>query len=286
MRTVRRRTRKDAGLEDPNARVQSYTIALHRCVYVSDQRWQPLGMDPISKSIDLARDLLAPVGQTLSDAWNMAIGDRMGYWRAKNALRYQPLLAQEAGRLGLKLNLAKVPDRFGFAWFEEASKHDEPEIQVLFARLLARAAEENATAEPDRRMIDVLTRLTPADALLFQRLYSDQPFPDTGPYTDTRGLGKTPDQGYPVDWLTSLLAKVHPDFTAVSLDNLVLQGCVGRQSRLAFDRTNNRPPAVSYSNPELQLREEMATTIPRMVKQRDYIDATNLGLALYAAVRE
>ncbi|RYF23261.1 MAG: hypothetical protein EOO77_02455 [Oxalobacteraceae bacterium] len=156
----------------------------------------------------------------------------------------------------------------------------------MFARLLARAADDAATAAPDRRLIDVLTRLTPADALLFQRLYSDRPFPDTGAYADSRGLGQGPEQGYPVDWLTSLLHHVHPGYDTVSLDNLVLQGCVERQSRLAFDRSSVRAPAVSYSNPDRQRQEELAANIPRMVKQREYIEATGLGLALYAAVRE
>lgn len=243
-------------------------------------------MDTVGKSIDLARELLSPVGQTLSDTWSTAIGDRVGFWRAKNAMRYQLLLAEEAKRLGLKVNPTKIPDRYAFAWFEEATKHDEPEIQVLFARLLARAADDAVMADPDRRLIDVLSRLTPADALLFQRLYSDQPFPDTGHYNERRGLGQGPEQGYPVDWLTALLHQVHPGYDAVSLDNLVLQGCVERQWRLAFDRSSLRPPAISYSDPDRQRQEELAVNIPKMVKQREYIDATGLGMALYAAVRE
>ncbi|RYF23262.1 MAG: hypothetical protein EOO77_02460 [Oxalobacteraceae bacterium] len=66
-------------------------------------------MDTVGKSIDLARELLSPVGQTLSDAWSTAIGDRMGFWRAKNAMRYQLLLAEQAKRLGLKVNPQKSP---------------------------------------------------------------------------------------------------------------------------------------------------------------------------------
>lgn len=246
-------------------------------------------MDPLGtgKLIDLARDLFGPVGGTLSDAWAIAIGDRMASWRARNAMKYQPLLQEEAARLGLKVNYAKIPDRYAFAWFEEASKQDEPEIQILFARLLARAAAEADRADqaPDRRLIGVLGRLTPADAILFQRLYSDQPFPDAGTYSDTAGLGQPPDRGYPVDWLMSLLQHVQPGFSSVSLDNLVLHGCIGRRDRLDFDRQNPQEFPGRYADPAQKLRAELAHNLPRMVKQRQYIEATDLGLALYAAVK-
>ena len=247
-------------------------------------------MDPLGtgKLIDLARDLFGPVGSTLGDAWAIAIGDRMAGWRARNAMKYQPLLQQEAARLGLTINHAKIPDRYAFAWFEEATKQDEPEIQLLFARLLTRAAAEQQATEraPDRRLIDVLGRLTPADALLFQRLYSDLPFPDTGGYSDTKGLGQPPDRGYPVDWLTSLLKHVHSGYSPVSLDNLVLHGCVGRHHRLAFDKQSLQSPAVNYNDPARRIRAELEHNVPRIVKQREYIEATDLGLALYAAVKE
>ena len=247
-------------------------------------------MDPLGtgKLVDLARDLFGPIGTTLSDAWALAIGDRMASWRARNAMKYQPLLQQEAARLGLTIKHAKIPDRYAFAWFEEATRQDEPEIQLLFARLLTRAAAEQGSAEhtPDRRLIDVLGRLTPADALLFQRLYSDLPFPDTGAYSDTRGLGQSPDRGYPVDWLTSLLKHVHLGYSPVSLDNLVLHGCVGRHHRLAFHKHSLQSPAISYNDQSRKLRAELEHNVPHMVKQREYIEATALGLALYAAVKE
>jgi hypothetical protein len=247
-------------------------------------------MDPLGtgKLIDLTRDLFGPIGTTLSDVWAVAVGDRMTSWRVRNAMKYQPLLQQEAARLGLTINHAKIPDRYAFAWFEEATKQDEPEIQILFARLLARAAAEKEASDraPDRRLIDVLGRFTPDDALLFQRLYSDQPFPDTGSYSDTKGLGQPPDRGYPVDWLTSLLAKVHHGYSPVSLDSLVLYGCIDRHYRLAFDKQSLQSPKNNHNDAAQKLRAELEHNVPRMVKQREYIESTDLGLALYTEVKE
>ncbi|SDD84582.1 hypothetical protein SAMN05444678_1261 [Sphingomonas sp. YR710] len=114
----------------------------------------------LGKAVDLVRDMLAPVGQSASEVWNGLIGDRVTYWRVRNFLRYQPMLAEEASRLGLKLNPSRIPEKYAFAWFEEASKQDEEELQILFARLLARAANGDSEASPDRRLIDILARLT------------------------------------------------------------------------------------------------------------------------------
>ena len=231
------------------------------------------------KAIDLVRDMLTPIGGTLSEAWAVLMGDRVAYWRAKNAMQYRPLLAEEAARLGLKLNAAKIPDRFAFAWFEEASKQDEPEIQILFARLLARAADAASPTGGDRRMIDVLARLTPADALLFQRMYSDQPFPDSVAYSDTRGIGDHRELAWPVDWLTSLLRHVHESYDPISLNNLILQGCLIRSLRLDFSKSGG---AVATPTPKhIAWGKEIADR----VKQREFIEATELGKALYAAVR-
>jgi hypothetical protein len=251
-------------------------------VYASRSMWHRIQMDALGlgKAIDLVRDMMTPIGGTLSESWAALLGDRVAYWRAKNAMQYRPLLAAEAARLGLKLNAAKIPDKFAFAWFEEASKQDEPEIQVLFARLLARAAGPETSAGGDRRMIDVLARLTPADARLFQRMYSDQPFPGTGAYSDTKSIGDDREQMWPIDWLTSLLRHVDADYDPISMDNLVVQGCLGRSLRLDLSRSGG---AVATPTPDhIAWGKEIADR----VKQREFIVATDLGKALYAAVRE
>lgn len=233
----------------------------------------------LGKGIDLVRDIMAPVGGTMSETWAALIGDRVSYWRAKNAMQYRPLLSEEAARLGLRLSPSKIPEKFAFSWFEEASKQDEPELQILFARLLARAADADADSTGDRRHIDVLARLTPQDAKLFERLYCDQPFPDTGVYAETKGIGDERERQWPLDWLKSLLGHVHPGFSPVSLDNLVLQGCLARSARLDFSNSGGAvsmamPTAISWGK---ELRDR--------IKQRECVEATELGKELYEAVK-
>ena len=233
----------------------------------------------LGKAIDLVRDMMAPVGATLSDSWAALVGDKVAYWRARNALRYRPLLTAEADRLGLRINASKIPDKFAFSWFEEATKQDEPEIQILFARLLARAGDDTSGVTPDRRLIDILSRLTPGDAALFERLYSELPFPNTGTYSETRSIGDEREKHWPIDWLSSLLGHVHPGYTPVSLENLIMQGLIHRSLRLDF---SNSGGAVSVKTPE---HIAWGKEISSRVKQREYVEATELGKSLYAAVK-
>ena len=95
------------------------------------------GIKEIAKATE---EFLRPVGETLGDLWRGIAGDRVGQWRLRNAMELQKKTFQEAKRLGLVINPDRIPERFAIAWFEEATKADEPEMEILFARLLARAA--------------------------------------------------------------------------------------------------------------------------------------------------
>ncbi|MEM1051153.1 MAG: Abi-alpha family protein [Pseudomonadota bacterium] len=106
---------------------------------------------------------------TLTEAWQALLGDKIAAWRLSNAAKTQLKVAEQFKKLGLKPNMDRIPERFAVTWFEEASKQDEDEIQELFAKLLARAAEGNADAL-DRRNLEIVSKLTPIDAALFQEL--------------------------------------------------------------------------------------------------------------------
>ena len=125
----------------------------------------------IAKILSPAVDALAPVGATLSDTWSALVGDRVSAWRLRNAAALQAAVIVQVKTLGLKIDRSKVPERYALNWFEEATKQDEPEIQELFARLLARAASGDEDAL-DRRHLDVLTKLTPRDARTFDWFFS------------------------------------------------------------------------------------------------------------------
>lgn len=126
----------------------------------------------IADIVSVATKPLVPLGLTLSDTWAALIGDRVATWRLTNAAHLQAAAKVQMQALGLKLDHSKVPERYALAWFEEATKQDEPELHELFARLLARAAAGDDDAL-DRRHLEILTHLTPQDAEVFRWFVED-----------------------------------------------------------------------------------------------------------------
>ena len=109
------------------------------------------------------------VAGSLTDAWQAILGDYIATWRLTNAAKTQIKAQKKFKELGLRPNIDRIPERYAITWFEEASKQDEDEIQELFARLLARAAAGNEDAL-DRRNLEIVSKLTPNDAILFREL--------------------------------------------------------------------------------------------------------------------
>lgn len=128
----------------------------------------PINPTDIVKS---AQDVLSSdaISGSLSDAWQALLGDRIAAWRLINAAKTEIKVKKEFDKLGLRPNVNRIPERYAITWFEEASKQDEDEIQDLFARLLARAAAGDDAAL-DRRNLEIVSKLTPNDAALFQEL--------------------------------------------------------------------------------------------------------------------
>ena len=127
----------------------------------------PIDLTPIVKPLT---DAAQPAIDAISDAWAMVLGDRFAIWRVRNAANLQIKLNAELKRLGLSLNQSKIPERYAFAWFEEATKHDDPEIQKLFARLLAKASSGDDDAS-DCRNLEILARFTPMDAKVLEIVF-------------------------------------------------------------------------------------------------------------------
>ena len=117
--------------------------------------------------VKFAENAVQPTLGTLSDAWQALVGDRIAAWRLTNAAKIQKHVEIELRNLGVALDRAKIPDRYAFSWFEKASEQDEPEIQTLFARLLAEAMNSNEDSL-DRRNLELLGKFTPREAETFQ----------------------------------------------------------------------------------------------------------------------
>lgn len=230
----------------------------------------------------VTKEFLSPLGGSLSDAWQAIIGDRISHWRLRNAMNLQVKANEEAARLGLAIRPGSVPERYAFAWFEEATKRDEPEIQVLFARLLARAA-SGADESDDRRLLGLLNEMTPADAGVFQRVYSDQPFPDTGAYSDTGPIGSKGGfarERWPRDWMTALVEHFHPGEAEAAIENLIRIGCLGATLIVEGETNSSFNP-----RPEDFDRLNWKRVIQSYAALRGYVTATRLGQKLATAVK-
>jgi hypothetical protein len=112
---------------------------------------------------DTAKPLGEAVGNTLAEVWQGILGDRVTAWRIRNAASLSNKLQAEVAKTGNVLNLDRIPEGVAFAWFDKATQSEEPELQDLFAKLLANAATGNADALR-KRNIELVSSLSPMDA--------------------------------------------------------------------------------------------------------------------------
>jgi hypothetical protein len=126
----------------------------------------------------LARELLeiVPSGirESVNDVWGIILGDKLSYYRQRNALKLSKKLHEEVTKLGGKMLPDRVPDQFAYEWTEAATRKSDETVQQIFARLLAKAATEGGST--DERLIYALNEISAEDALLFKCLYGDFAF--------------------------------------------------------------------------------------------------------------
>lgn len=123
--------------------------------------------EAIAQVGNTARPFSGAVGATLADVWQGIVGDRVAAWRVNNAAGVNKKLMAHVAEKGLTLDYSRIPAGFAFTWFEEATRHEEPEIQELFAKILAHAAMGNEEALK-RRNLDIVGRFSPSEAKLVQ----------------------------------------------------------------------------------------------------------------------
>lgn len=124
----------------------------------------------VAKNADeVAKPLRAAVAGTLAEFWHGIAGDRVTAWRIKNAAKVSEKLEKEVSERGLVLNADALPESYAFRWFDKASEEDEPELQEMFAKLLANAAMGNKAAL-ERQNIELISRMTPDAAHLFKAI--------------------------------------------------------------------------------------------------------------------
>ncbi|WP_434404762.1 Abi-alpha family protein [Sphingobium sp. DN12] len=216
-----------------------------------------LGIGDIIKPV---QDALTPVGNTLSDAWQIVLGDRIAAWRLTNAAKIQVKVNEQVQALGLKLNTAKIPERYALAWFEEATKQDEDEIQTLFAKLLAKAAAGDEDAL-DRRHISVLAQFTPIDAKAFSILGDANFSPTDDAALVTRSL-------LGIRWdavkLERALVAEHGEQYAASLEHLTNIGILDKEYEVMPGRPRPSRSLSGSSNPTISYETQRRYRLTRL----------------------
>lgn len=176
-----------------------------------------------------ANPLAQAVGTTLADAWQAIVGDKVLAWRLKNVAALHNKLEKELAKTGCALDMGKVPERVAFAWFEKATQADEPEIQDLFAKILASAAAGNEDAMR-KRNIELISSLAPDDARLLEIIAAK--------YVRLRQqMGNYPDR-YVMTWDFSLTHKLKEEgfVDKTSIDTLLSLGILRLEREVNLDR--------------------------------------------------
>lgn len=102
--------------------------------------------EAISQVGNATTPLSTSIGSTLADVWQGIVGDRVAAWRVRNAAGIHEQLTTYVVEKNLSLDFSRIPEGFAFTWFEQATTHEEPEVQQLFATILANAALGNDEA--------------------------------------------------------------------------------------------------------------------------------------------
>jgi abortive infection alpha-like protein len=159
----------------------------------------------VSKAAGKFLDIVRDVGKPVADAYGLLIGDRVEAWRERNlddlARRTKKILKDR----DLK-ETAPLAELIAIPLLGAAQGDPRPEMQELWATLLANAMDPARRDEVRREFITVLKQLHPTDALVLKKL-------------DTYG-----DSFTPADLI--FINELRPATIAVSLRNLSLHACI------------------------------------------------------------
>lgn len=241
--------------------------------------------------VDTAADARKALGTLFGDAaQEMAklLGDNVRLWRFKNLLRIADEVSSIARDRGISRDQLKaLPLGDALRVADAASQEDQPELQLLWARLIA-----NATADPDkvgiqRAFVELLRTMSPAEAALLDLLWAIQK------------IATTPinEREHPVQNAVAMAEagwrKFPEEVRWVSIQNLLRMRCIaievsGRQYfgggeealglRRAFSELSERLAAMSGVDEELGLPIYVHNLLP----EAKYL-LTSLARALMAA---
>lgn len=223
----------------------------------------------VDQAAHVSLPLRAAVGATLSEVWQRVVGDTVVKWRIANASKISQQLEGELSKRGLTLRMDALPTSYAFRWFDAASKEDIPEIQALFAKLLANAANGNVDAL-DRQNIELVSQMTPRSAALFElvcRTYRE--------HVDKAG-SRDPRDFRVIDSFSMRLNHFKNEFDT-AFDTLVRLALLRRKDFVSVD-----PDAISYQEDEAAGMRSIDTD--RFVRTGTRVAITPLAISLMDAI--
>jgi hypothetical protein len=177
--------------------------------------------------------------------------------------------------LGVKIDRNKISDRYAFAWFEEATKQDEAEIQDLFADLLIQAANGNEFAT-DRKNIDLIGKMSPTDARIFFHKLA---------YLQINRFNNKEDW-FIINTLYNLevtnVKNLDIENAELAIENMIHLGLFEKHFKIDERKLENAfsEAAISYAQPS-----SISKKIKDALIVREYIGVTERAIALARAVR-
>jgi hypothetical protein len=172
-----------------------------------------------SEAIKAGRDALSFIADPLREVVGMAT-DTMKAKRQMNQIRLAEQFQKCLREHGLEAPSRAIPLSFSVPLIESASLEEDDELQNIWARMLANAADAASPTERRTAFINMLKDMTAFDVMLLARIARITPLTNDGfVYTlnfpdsdDQRDSGKRP--------------AAHSADVAVSLGNLLRLGCI------------------------------------------------------------
>jgi hypothetical protein len=224
----------------------------------------------------------SPLAKSAGEVWMSVVGDRIAAYRVRNAATLATKVQTELLKKGVSLKAEKLPEDCFLAWFETAAKSNDDTIQSMFARLLVNASQEDAGKALENRVLETVSRMTSASALVIDTIYSDVPFPDVEVYSYVRSLSypNSLDEtllGWPSDWAETMISHRHPGIDVRdALEHLASLGIIRFEEKL--QREN---PYTPYNDPYNKDRPiDYDRIVMSRVKPREHILPTKFGAAV------
>lgn len=174
------------------------------------------------------------------------VEEKILYARAMNYLKFQERFEREVQAIGAE-NLGEIPLKFALAALEEGVLEEHDDLQDIWARLLANAADAQEQQCPRRAHISMLKDMTALDALVFETIYS---VPDT-PTSKAIVTYELPKKAYGAEQMTTKEAPEPNEEIKISLSNLERIGVI------AFGSSWGGAEIFRYANKTTAGRELM-----------------------------